>query len=152
MNQIKIADAQKLLDDLASAWSRNNGADFGAPFLKDAHFVAFDGTVLNGRDAIGEYHQAAFDRYLKDTRLVASIESTCAVGRDTLLAFTRGHIEGATGGTVQLSGDSLSTMLVVLRDGKARIQAFQNTRNRPITGDASAQVWREFDRMWNALK
>ena len=152
MNQISVRDAQVLLDNLASAWSRNNGADFGSPFLEDAHFVAFDGTVMSGADAIGKYHQGAFDRYLKDTRLLTSINSTCAVGCDTLLVFTNGRIQAATGGTVQLSGESLAMMVIVLRDGQPRIQAFQNTRNRPITGETSAQVWKEFDRMWNALE
>jgi uncharacterized protein (TIGR02246 family) len=55
---------RELLDQLANSWSSGNGREFGASFMEDAHFVAFDGTVLEGSEAIGQYHQAAFDRYL----------------------------------------------------------------------------------------
>ena len=60
---------QELMDQLANSWNAGNGREFGASFTDDAHFVAFDGTVLEGPAAIGQYHQAAFDRYLQNTRL-----------------------------------------------------------------------------------
>jgi uncharacterized protein (TIGR02246 family) len=58
---------QELMDQLANFWSAGSGREFGALFMDDAHFVAFDGTVLKGPAAIGQYHQAAFDRYLQNT-------------------------------------------------------------------------------------
>lgn len=152
MVKIDKGDAQIILDRLALAWRENDGSAFGAPFFEDAHFVAFDGTVLKGADAIGKYHQAAFDHYLKDTQLVISIDSTCAASSDTFLVFINGNIEEASGGTVQLNKASVATMVLVMRDGEARIQAFQNTRNRPINSRSSAQVWKEFDRMWDELE
>ena len=152
MVKIDKGDAQIILDRLALAWRENDGSAFGAPFLEDAHFVAFDGTVLKGADAIGKYHQAAFDRYLKDTRLVISIDSTCAAGSDTFLVFINGNIEEASGGAVQLGKASVATMVLIMHGGESRIQAFQNTRKRPIRSDSSAQVWKEFDRMWNELE
>ena len=138
-----------LIEQLANAWSSGNGREFGASFLEDAHFVAFDGTVLEGSEAIGQYHQAAFDRYLRNTRLVLSVDGTRVIDESVLLVFASGGIESKLGGTVMLTGDSLQTMAVVLKDGKPRVPAFQNTRRRPITDENSASVWKEFESLWN---
>jgi uncharacterized protein (TIGR02246 family) len=140
---------QELLDQLSNSWSAGNGKEFGASFMDNAHFVAFDGTVLEGPAAIGQYHQAAFDRYLQNTRLVVSVDATRAIDESALLVFASGGIQSESGDTVMLTGVSLQTMVVVLRDGKARVLAFQNTRRRPITDEDSASVWREFDRLWS---
>jgi uncharacterized protein (TIGR02246 family) len=140
---------QELMDQLANSWSTGNGKEFGASFTDDAHFVAFDGTVLEGPAAIGQFHQAAFDRYLQNTRLLLSVDATRPIDESALLVFASGGIQSKSGGTVILTGDSLQTMVVVLQDGKARILAFQNTRRRPITDADSASVWREFDSLWS---
>jgi uncharacterized protein (TIGR02246 family) len=140
---------QELMDQLTNSWSAGNGQEFGASFTDNAHFVAFDGTVLEGPAAIGQYHQAAFDRYLQNTRLVVSVDGTRAIDESALLVFASGGIQSKSGGAVMLTGESLQTIVVVLQDGKARVLAFQNTRKRPITDGDSASVWREFDRLWS---
>jgi len=140
---------KELLDQLANSWSTGNGQQFGVSFMDNAHFVAFDGTVLEGSAAIGQYHQAAFDRYLKNTRLVVAVDGTRAIDESALLVFTSGGIQSKSGDTVMLTGDSLQTMVVVLNDDKARVLAFQNTRKRPIADEDSASVWREFDNLWS---
>jgi uncharacterized protein (TIGR02246 family) len=140
---------QELLDQLANSWSAGSGREFGASFTDDAHFVAFDGTVLEGTAAIAQYHQAAFDRYLQNTKLVVSVDGTRAIDESALLVFASGGIQSKSGDAVILTGESLQTMVVRLQDGKARVLAFQNTRRRPITDGDSASVWREFDRLWS---
>ena len=140
---------QELLDQLANSWSAGNDREFGASFTDDAHFVAFDGTVLEGPAAIAQYHQAAFDRYLQNTKLVVSVDGTRAIDESALLVFASGGIQSKSGDAVMLTGESLQTMVVVLQDGKARVLAFQNTRRRPITDGDSASVWREFDSLWS---
>jgi uncharacterized protein (TIGR02246 family) len=140
---------QELLDQLARSWNAGNGREFGALFIDNAHFVTFDGTVLEGPTAIGEYHQAAFDRYLQNTKLVVSVDGTRAIDESALVVFTSGSIQSKSDNTVMLTGDSLQTMVVVLKAGEARVLAFQNTRRRPITDGDSANVWREFDSLWS---
>jgi uncharacterized protein (TIGR02246 family) len=140
---------QELIDQLANSWSAGSGREFGALFTDNAHFVVFDGTVLEGPAAIGQYHQAAFDRYLQNTRLVISVDGTRAIDESALLVFASGGIQSNSGGAVMLTGESIQTMVVVLEDGKARVLAFQNTRRRPITDGDSASVWREFDSLWS---
>jgi uncharacterized protein (TIGR02246 family) len=139
---------RELIDQLVDSWNTGDGREFGASFMDDAHFVVFDGTVLEGSEAIGQYHQAAFDHHLQNTRLVLSVDGTRTVDQSALLVFTRGGIESKSGRTVASTGDSLQTMVVVLKDGKARLLAFQNTRRRPITDEESAGVWKEFDGLW----
>jgi uncharacterized protein (TIGR02246 family) len=139
---------RELIDQLVDSWNSGNGREFGASFMDGAHFVAFDGTVLEGPEAIGQYHQAAFDGYLQNTRLVLSVDGTRVIDESALLVFTSGGIQSKLGGTVTLTGESLQTMVVVLKDGKARLLAFQNTRRRPITDENSASVWKEFDGLW----
>ena len=52
------------------------------------------------------------------------------------------HYEGERIGSVQL---------FVFREdpGLIAIEAFQNTRLRPVTDSHSAEVWRQFDQLWN---
>jgi len=78
--------------------------------MEDAHFVAFDGTVLEGSEAIGQYHQAAFDRYLQNTRLVLSVDGTRVIDESALLVFASGGIESKLGRNVMLTGDSVQTI------------------------------------------
>jgi uncharacterized protein (TIGR02246 family) len=140
-----------LLNQLRSTWAVGDGPGFGSLFTENAHFVAFDGTVLLGAKAIAEYHQTAFDLYLKNTNLVISIDGTCNAGESALLVFTSGGIESEHGNNVLLTGASVQTMVVVFKARCAIVTAFQNTRRRPIVDEASARVWKEFDQAWNEL-
>lgn len=140
---------QELLNQLTSAWSRGDGKLFGASFTQDAHFVAFDGTVLLGPSAIAGFHQTAFDSHLQSTVLELVVEGTCVIPDSALLVFFQGGIRSKTGDQVVLTGESVSTLVVVSRNGKALGQAFQNTRKRPITDGESAKVWKEFDAAWD---
>jgi uncharacterized protein (TIGR02246 family) len=126
-----------------------SGEKFSHQFTKDAHFVVFDGTVLEGADAIGKFHQQAFDTHLSETLLNIELNCHRQVGDDVLLVFTTGGIRSADGRPTSLSGESLQTMVLVKRDGQFQIDAFQNTRKRPITDGRAATVWKEFDAGWN---
>lgn len=53
------------------AWNAGDATAFAAGFAQDAEFVAFEGTVLKGRDGIVAFHQPLFDTLLKGSRLVA---------------------------------------------------------------------------------
>jgi uncharacterized protein (TIGR02246 family) len=70
-------EMQQLLGALESipvrmneAWNRGDAVAFVADFADDAEFVAFDGTVLKGREDIIAYHQPLFDTALKGSQLV----------------------------------------------------------------------------------
>jgi uncharacterized protein (TIGR02246 family) len=136
-------------NNMSRAWEAGSGQDFAASFAPDAHFVAFDGTILHSAGEIAAFHQRAFDAPLKGTRLVTKIEATKTLG-NVVLVFASGAIERDGAKTGDLIGDSVQTAVVARNDSGIHIEAFQNTRSRPITDESSASVWKDFDRAWNA--
>lgn len=141
-------EVAEVLKRIADGWRNGNGEEFAAGFTPDAHFVAFDGTVLRGSRAIGRFHQQAFDTHLKGTRLVVSIEDVVVLGDEATLVFTSGHIERGGGRAGDLTGASVETELFIRQDGEVLMRAFHNCRKRPIKDGRSAEVWMAFDRAW----
>ena len=88
------------------------------PFSQDAHFVAFDGSVLHGRKQIAETHRVLFDKWLAGTRL------TDEQHRRT---FSRSRCRGALRGR---------------RDDHARqIRSIARTRLHPDPGGQARWEW-----------
>jgi hypothetical protein len=81
--------------------------------------------------------------------LILEVEEVKPLGGSATLAFTSGGIEQDGVRTGAHIGDSVQTFVIVRAEGRVLVQAFQNTRSRPITDRASAQVWQMFDRAWN---
>jgi uncharacterized protein (TIGR02246 family) len=148
LNRYLAEELESFLGSLEGAWKSGNGEKFSAHFTRDAHFIVFDGTVLNGSDAIGRFHQQAFDKHLSGTLLKLHLDSHREINDDVLIVFTTGGIYRSDGGSVTLSGESLQT-IVVKRKRALQIEAFQNTRKRPIVDEGTAEVWKEFDARWN---
>jgi uncharacterized protein (TIGR02246 family) len=134
------------------AWAAGDGEAFAAPFSDDAVFVAFDGSVVRGREQIAAVHQELFDRWLKGSRLVEESTEVRFVGTDVAIVH-------AIGGTVMRGKDepaperdSIQT-LVAVKDADSWVFAsFQNTRIRPIgAGGTSALLWLVPDKLWGLL-
>jgi uncharacterized protein (TIGR02246 family) len=145
------ATARDVVDELVRAWAAGDGAAFARPFADHAHFVAFDGTVLRGPDEIGRFHQQAFSTHLAGTRLQVHLEEVRTLAPGIAVVLTRGGIQRDGKSRGALMGHSIQTYVMTERDGRARIESFQNTRDRPITGPRQAQVWRDFDQAWDDL-
>ena len=143
----------RILQELRAGWLAGSGAQFAAAFAPQARFVAFDGTTLTGPREIASFHQRAFDSHLQGTALDVHIEEIRLVAPGVWLAWTKG------GGTIKVNGSVVerrgeSVQLFVFREqaGLVAIEAFQNTRLRPVTDAHSAEVWRQFDQLWNNSK
>lgn len=115
-----------LLDD----WARGDGGSYGSRFTETVEYVAFDGSLTQGREAVAKSHQALFDRWLKGTRLTGQIESIRFLGAATDVALIH-----ATGSTIlageerpRRSRDSIQTLVVVKDRGAWRFTAFHNGR------------------------
>jgi hypothetical protein len=52
-------------------------------------------------------------------------------------------------GSVERTGESVQLFVFREQEGFVAIEAFQNTRLRPVTDAQSAEVWRHFDQLWN---
>jgi uncharacterized protein (TIGR02246 family) len=142
---------EALIEALVQAWRHGDASAFSKPFSEHIRFVAFDGTILKGPAEVTRFHQRAFTTHLAGTRLRVQIDEIRALGSSVALVFARGGIErdGVLEGA--LIGDSVQTFVVSEINGRAQIEAFQNTRQRPISGPQQAQVWSDFDRAWFSL-
>jgi uncharacterized protein (TIGR02246 family) len=148
----ETSQIQRILEELKAGWSVGSGAQFAAPFAPQARFVAFDGTTLTGPSEIANFHQRAFDSHLQGTALNIHIEEIRLVAPGVWLAWTKGGITQANGSAVERTGESVQLFVFREHAGLIAIEAFQNTRLRPVTDSHSAEVWRQFDQLWNNRK
>jgi uncharacterized protein (TIGR02246 family) len=147
--EAKIND---LLAQMLEGWRRGSGMLFAQPFSKDAHFVAFDGSVHNGPDEIAAFHEKAFDTVLKGTSLELTVTDIKPIDQKHWLVFAKGWHRPNNAHTNQRSAESVNIFVCRSDDLKAEVLAFQNTRVRPITDQATAELWKAFDMSWENRK
>ncbi|MFE3451921.1 SgcJ/EcaC family oxidoreductase [Nonomuraea sp. NPDC059194] len=129
MTTTDIAAIRAVLQHSQDAWNRGDGAAYGACFTDDATDVTFVGTVYHGGAEIGRAHQALFDSFLKDTRLVMEILDIRRYGTATAVAVTRGEV---VKGTPKKLGKLATYTVVRDVDGRWRIAAVQKTKHKAI--------------------
>lgn len=128
---------------LMEGWNAGCGAAFAAPFAEDSDLVAFDGTHFNGRQAIIDFQQPLFDRWLKGTRLVGEVQSVRFLNPDIAVmhaidgTLMRGKLKPDP------ARDSIQTLVAVRSVGRWQLAAFQNTRLRPMSRSFAAVL------LWN---
>ncbi len=143
------AQVAALFEKVKDAWRVGDAASFAGLFTRDARFVAFDGAALTGREAISAYHAPPFATYLAGTELMLDIQEVRAVAQDILLVSSQGGIVRDGSSQDDLTGLSAQTFVVVRQDGALQVDAFHNTRIRPIDGPVTAGIWKSFDRAWS---
>jgi uncharacterized protein (TIGR02246 family) len=143
------AAVRALHRQVLDGWNRGDGAAFAAPFAEDAHFVAFDGSVIHGRQRIAESHQVLFDKWLTGTRLTDEFTEVRFLGPDAAAVFAVGGTIMRGKSTPAPERDSIQT-LVAAREGAGwTFVSFQNTRIRPINGHPVAAIlWLVPDQLW----
>ena len=115
---------RELLDD----WGRGDGDAYGSRFTEDADYVAFDGSHTKGRQEISSSHQELFDRWVKGTRLVGSVESVRFLGPEVALVHATGSTVFPGEDKPRPSRDSIQTLVAVKREGAWIFTAFHNSR------------------------
>ncbi len=148
MNDRALDAIEGVMQAVMAGWKAGDGDAMAKPFAKRARFVTFDGRLLVGPEAIAATHQQAFDTHLKGTVLRLKIDEVRSLGDGVWAVFTTGGIGKADGSAVELVGDSMQTFVCIEEGDGVVVEAFQNTRERPITDGTSAAVWREFDERW----
>jgi len=147
--QTETTQIHRIIQELQAGWLAGSGAEFAAAFAPQARFVAFDGTTLTGPSEIADFHQRAFDSHLQGTALDVHIEEIRSIAPGVWLAWTKGGITKANGSVGGRTGESVQIYVFREQAGLVAIEAFQNTRLRPVTDAHSAEVWRQFDQLWN---
>ena len=140
------------LDKMVDGWQRGDGKLFAQPFSKEAHFVAFDGSIHHGPDEIAAFHQRAFDTVLKGTSLALEISEIKQIEQKIWLVFSKGWHRLSNAPVGNRTAESVNIFVCRADEEKIEVLAFQNTRARPITDQASAEAWRAFDNLWKDRK
>ena len=148
----ETSQIQRILEELQAGWSAGSGAQFAAAFAPQSRFVVFDGTTLTGPSEIANFHQRAFDSHPQGTELDIHIEEIRLMAPGVWLAWTKGGIAKTNGSVVERTGESVQLFVFKEQAGLMAIEAFQNTRLRPVTDAHSAEVWRQFDQLWHNRK
>jgi uncharacterized protein (TIGR02246 family) len=130
-----VAAIHAVLDALAGAWNRGDGAAFGACFTPDADYIDVTGTHTVGGPAIGRLHQFLFDGPLRGSRLEESGTTIAAtvdfLAPDVALVIRGGATRLQGQATAPDDRQSINTTVLVKRAAAWQIRAFQNNRILP---------------------
>lgn len=123
-----LAAFERIRQQQADAWYREDGAAFAATFTADADVVAFNGDHLRTRQGIAEGMQYYFDTYIDHTRLRTLDEHVRFAGPDLAIIVRTGC--QLVPPSTECRPDSLSrnTNVMVKRHGRWLQTSFQNTR------------------------
>jgi uncharacterized protein (TIGR02246 family) len=149
---LPVVDINALFEEMSNAWRSGDATRFAAVFAPDAQFVAFDGTRLVGPEAIESFHTRPFETYLARSELILEVSAVRSLGLGTSIVSSQGRIVKEGDAQGDLTGNSAQTFLLRECKGVLKIEAFQNTRIRPVVGPLSAQIWKEFDQAWFTLE
>jgi uncharacterized protein (TIGR02246 family) len=119
-----------VLDAVLSAWNDGDAIAIAELFDEDADYITAAGTHSEGRDAIEELHRILFDGPYEGTRLDAygADQKFRFATPDTVIVVSEGALRLAD--EIEPASDRLfmNTTVLVRREGRWLITAFQNTR------------------------
>lgn len=131
-------DIRDLVRRLAASWERGDANAWAGEFTDDSDFVPFDGTRLRGRGENREVHSRLFASVLSQTRLEGEVESISLISSDVALVHWTAGVAFPWQRHITSRRRSRQTLVVILRNGRWQVRAFQNTRIRPMPTDGMA--------------
>jgi uncharacterized protein (TIGR02246 family) len=147
------AAVRALYQQMMDAWDAGSGDRFAAPFASDGDFVAFDGVHFRRREQIAAFHQQLFDKWMKGSCLVGSVETVRFVAPDVAVVHAVGNTVMRGKSRPAPERESIQTLVAVREQGAWRLAAFHNTRVRPIGANGRTfLLWTVFDRLWRLLR
>jgi len=120
-----------------AAWGANDAEAYGRCFAEDVDYVAFDGSVVRGRDAVVAGHALLFASVLRRTALRGEIEAVRFVTGDVAVVQASGGAVWPWQRGVPADRLSRQTYVVVRAGAGWSITAFHNTRVRPTPAPGS---------------
>ncbi|WP_400997386.1 SgcJ/EcaC family oxidoreductase [Agromyces sp. GXQ0307] len=133
-----------VLDSLEAAWASGDWAAYAAVHADDATYVAYDGTVMMGRQAIADGHRPLFEGIMRGSRLVTVDRLVKLVTADTAVVVQRaGIVMRWQRGAEMPARKRLSTATTHLHRGPNgwQVSAFQNTRFRPWVATLAGRIF-----------
>jgi uncharacterized protein (TIGR02246 family) len=119
-------DARDLYGRLLDAWNRRSAGDFAALFTADGNVVGFDGSPIDGREAIRAHLEQVFADHIT-AAYVGKVREARALAPGVVLLRA---VAGMTPPGQQELNPAVNTIqaLVAVRDGgEWRIALYQNT-------------------------
>jgi uncharacterized protein (TIGR02246 family) len=119
-------DVEELYRTILDAWNARDADRYAAAFMDDGHAVGFDGSQLDGRDAIASslrgifaHHQTG--KYVGIVRQVQPLAPGVAMVRAVAGMIPHGEQE------LKPELNAIQTLVAVKRDDAWRAAMFQNT-------------------------
>jgi uncharacterized protein (TIGR02246 family) len=113
---------------MIEAWNSGDATAFAARFTEDASFVAFEGTELQGRGAIVQFHQQLFDTQLKGTRLEGGARFVRFLSPDVAVMHARCSVIPAWRDRAIASRESMQLFVCARHGREWRVAALMNAR------------------------
>jgi uncharacterized protein (TIGR02246 family) len=116
---------------VVDAWARGDGQGVSMAFTEDVDFIAGDGRMVQGREALVPYFQEQFDTWLAGSRVVADVVNVRFLRDDLAVVHTVGGIMFPGETEVQPDWAGIQTWVVVNEGGEWLAAAYQNSRISP---------------------
>ena len=113
---------------MIDAWNAGDAEAFAAPFVTDADFVAFEGTHLEGRDAIFAFHPQAFETDVKGSRLTGEVKFVRQLAPGLAVIHSTVRVTLADQASPSPSRDSMQLTVVREEGGEWRGVVLMNAR------------------------
>lgn len=126
---------------MTAAWNAGDAEAYGALFTSNSDYVAFDGTRLRGRHQNVEHHLRLFETVLRDTRLrFEGAPEIRLLTADVAIMHACGSVLLPWQNQVPKARRSIQTYVVRRTVSGWRIEAFHNTRCKPLTVPQGARL------------
>lgn len=114
------------------AWIDGDAVAYGGCFTDDCAYVAFDGSLAVGRDAVVESHDALFRGVLFGSALVGAVDSIHHLGPDAALVHGTGAVQVAWRSRPPRRRATRTTLVAEREPDGWRFAAIHNGRIRPV--------------------
>jgi len=126
MNPTQITES--IAKQLEAAWNEMNGEKFAQPFTHYSDFINIRGMFLSKgtKEKITEGHQAIFDSFYKDSKIIYEVSDAELLNEHTILAHIKAELNVPQG---PLTGthNSIITLVLIQENNEWKIRAFHNT-------------------------
>jgi uncharacterized protein (TIGR02246 family) len=129
---------RSVLARLGDAWACSDGEAYAACFAENSDYITFNGMHPRGRAENAELHSVLFRGVLKDSKLLAEIESLELLASGVALVHTTGSGRKT----------SYQTYVLVKSGADWLIRSFQNTRVQPISAWITRWMQRRAGPRW----
>jgi uncharacterized protein (TIGR02246 family) len=149
------ADAAAHLDEavvrvlyhrLLDAWNMQDANGMASLFTEDGSIVGYDGSVVNGREAIRSHVGEIFAHH-KTAAFVGIVREERALGNEAALLRAVVGMVPPGGNDINSKVNAIQSLVTVRRDGQWQIALFQNTpaafHGRPEEGEALTEELRK---------